>query len=112
MDIAGEIRATSVGGKGARSIFNVLLEDGAPAELGSFLDQYLGEWARVQTVAGASMQVLVPRGDSRFRPQDVEWANALFDRDETEARVYEFDRFENRLIARLRENINSRKGLS
>ena len=110
MDIAGEIKA-NLAGKGARTAFNVLISPDTDVEhlVRSFLDQYLGEWTQVDAPDKASMFILVPLSDSRFAGEDVDWAELIFKRDGDEARIYEFDKFENKIIARTRLNLINRR---
>jgi len=74
----------------------------------TFLDRYLGEWKLVSAPEHASMLVIVAMDNGQFCAGDVVWANQVFDRDKGEARVYEFDRFENKLKAVTRDTVNAR----
>lgn len=94
--------------------FDVLFDDNHEQSLfvKQWLDQYLGVWNRVESPEQATILIVLGLPDSRFHPCDVDWAEIFFQRDGSEARIYEFDRFENQLVSRTIEYIRKRKGVA
>jgi len=92
----------------SKTEFNVLLRCNKFADVINFLDRYLGEWNLVSAPEEASILVLVPMDNGQFCAGDVVWANQIFDRDGSEARVYEFDLFEHKLKSLTRDGVNAR----
>ena len=91
--------------------FDVLFDSEHPlaAAVARFLDRFLGVWNLVPAPEHASHLILLPLPDSRFSPRDAEWAELLFQRKGSEANIYEFDRFENQLVALGMDTIRARR---
>ena len=73
-----------------------------------FLNRYLGLWERVDYVSDASIVVFSVVDDGVIFRHDATEILAMFDRDGTEARVYEFDPYDQQLKARTREYVQNR----
>ena len=94
--------------------FDVLFDATHPLtpRLKKFFDYAIGGFNYVTDAELASHVVLLPNPDSTFPAVQVEWCEVLFRRFKTEANLYEFDRFENKLVVRNIETIRARRALS
>ena len=81
----------------ATTEFKVFILGPRESDVVEFLNRYLGKWERMDNPEGASMMVMHPEDGGTFSLVTAQCAQYLFSRDETEARVYEFDAFQGKL---------------